>query len=978
MTAETEINPGARRPIVLCPWLVALAALALYGLTLNHWVTLGSLPFASQITGWDWHPGPLLWRPSFQPPLFFILTFPLRLLPEALRPIALNVFTALCAALTLAMLARSVRLFPHDRTREQRLREGGEHAHLSMRPAFLPIAFAALMLALELTFWENAVAATEEMLDLMVFAFLILCLLEFRASQSQRRLNLFALVYGLGMANNWALVGFFPCFLLALVWIKGLSFFNWRFMLRMTAWGLLGLLLYLMTPLLGAAAHDGGFWEILRLELGRQHYFLRMIPRGIALVIWAPVFLPLLFAAIKWPSFEGELSAGAHNLTRALFRVLHIVFLALGVLMFFDVKFSPNPHKMDLPGFLTFYYLSALSVGYFSGYVLLVSGTDVAYFWARAKGTLRLLNFTTVALLWVAAIAFPALLFYQNFPRIHALNSQAVAQFGEEMAKSLPAKTALVLGDDPTRLHLAAAACQRLGKAGQYVFIDTQSLGHREYIRFLADRYPRLKKALVNPDTLPPVIGDPQIADLLAHLSLRQPVYYLHPSFGYYFERSYLMPRGLGGDLKPYLTNALQMPIPSPEEIARNQQFFSSLAKGALVSLPDLAKRSQEALRVAMYYSASLNYWGAELQKAGTQQPHNPALLKDAGDQFAKALELNPDNLIARINLQFNASLRGLPPPPGQILNSSGLAARVNNWSAWLNLFGPADEPDLDLQIGRRMAESGDFLQAAHVFLRFLQLRPEDPNAELDLAKTFIDLGLQDAALDLARRLRSQLPSVPDDLVRVEALAHTKKGEFDTAEKVLVEAHNKDPKNENFLGVMIEFYRVMGYTALRAANGDPAREQPAINWFKRGLVTVDELLQLLNSPAHSTARSMDIPSALLKKAEMQMLVKNYDGAIATLTQVLLIDPENPLPLLNRAISELQANKLPAAKADYLAVEKLSPDWSYVIYFGLAQVAQKQKDNPSEIRYCKLYLQSAPHNTSEYTNVTQQLHKLESR
>ena len=62
----------------------------------------------------------------------------------------------------------------------------------------------------------------------------------------------------------------------------------------------------------------------------------------------SPTLIPLLFAAINWPSFEGELNAGAHNLTRVLFRVLHIVFLAVGVLMFFDVELSPSPRNMGM------------------------------------------------------------------------------------------------------------------------------------------------------------------------------------------------------------------------------------------------------------------------------------------------------------------------------------------------------------------------------------------------------------------------------------------------------------------------------------------------------------------------------------------------------------------------------------------------------------------------------------------------------
>ena len=138
MTAEDKINPSPRRTIILSPWLVVVGASLLYGITLNHWVSLKALPLIAQVTGWDWHPYSLNWRPATMAPLFLVVTAPIRLLPAAWQPAALNVFTALCAALTLGLLARSVRLLPQDRTREARLREMGAHALLSIRAAFLP------------------------------------------------------------------------------------------------------------------------------------------------------------------------------------------------------------------------------------------------------------------------------------------------------------------------------------------------------------------------------------------------------------------------------------------------------------------------------------------------------------------------------------------------------------------------------------------------------------------------------------------------------------------------------------------------------------------------------------------------------------------------------------------------------------------------------------------------------------------------
>jgi len=984
MTAENEksIGSGVKRPIVLWPWLVALAALALYGLTLNPWVTFGSLPYASQLTGWDWHPGPLPWRPNPQFPLFFLLTLPLRLLPAEWRVMGLNLFSAVCAALTLALLARSVRLLSHDRTKEQRLRESGEYALLSVRAAFLPAAFAVLLLAAQLTFWQDAVSDAGEMIDLLVFAFLILCLLEFRVSQSERWLCVFTFVYGLGVANDWALIGYFPCFLVALIWIKRAGFFHLRFLSRLTGWGVLGLLLYAMIPLWGAIRHDGTFWELLHQKLGEQHIYLTGIPRFFVAIAGVPTLLPLLFAAIHWPSSEGELILGAQNLTQVLFRVLHLVFLAIGVLMFFDVRFSPSPRNMGLgvlpgsPGFLTFYYLAALSVGYFSGYVLLVFGKDVEFGWGRAKGLLRVLNGVVTGLLWVAALGLPGWLFWLNLPHIRDFNNHAVAQFGNEMAKSLPAKPAIVLADDPARLYLAMGARQSLALPDQYIFLESRSLVHREYLRFLADHYPAFRKEIKDPDSLTNEITGLQIGEFLAHLAQRQPVYYLHPSFGRYFERVFMVPHRLGGYLLPYPTNALEVMGLSLADIATNQAYWLTLESHSLASLPELAKTNADALRIANYYSQMLDYWGTELQKAGTELKQR-ALLDDANEQFAESLRLNPNNVVARVNQQYNAHLRGVTPA-GRLVNSSDLAAEVSSWDSVFNTYGPTDEPYLDIQIGRYFATHSAYLQAARLFQRCLELAPNNPDGQLDLAKTYIDMGLVDAGLALIQDIREPFTGDPLELVRVEALAYLKTNNFAQADKLLTEGRAKYPKDQNFPGVMAEFYRLMGYKALYQGNGDTAREKEAAKWFKKSLAALDEQLQFLNAPMNVTANALQIPKINLQRVEMQMMLRDYTNAILTSTAMVRQDPENPVPLLNRAISELQIGQLDAAKKDYQVLEKVVPQRSHMVYYGLAQIAQKQNDKTAEIHYERLYLDCASPNTAEFTNVTQRLRKLEGR
>src|SRR5690606_22854035 len=110
-------------------------------------------------------------------PLHFLLTWPIRMLPPGAEIVGLNVFSAVCAALTIAVLARCVSLLPHDRTREQRQREPNELALLSIPFKWVPPVFAGLALALQLTFWENATSPSGEMLDLLLFAYAIRCLL---------------------------------------------------------------------------------------------------------------------------------------------------------------------------------------------------------------------------------------------------------------------------------------------------------------------------------------------------------------------------------------------------------------------------------------------------------------------------------------------------------------------------------------------------------------------------------------------------------------------------------------------------------------------------------------------------------------------------------------------------------------------------------------------------------------------------------
>ena len=167
--------------------------------------------------------------PEFTGPVQFVATYPFRWLPPALLPVALNFFSAVCAALTLGLLARSVVLLPQDRTDAQRKRELSAFSFLTTWSAWLPPVLAVAVAGLQLAFWQHATNYTGEMLDLLLFAFVVWSLAEYRLDEREGRLFVAAAVFGAGMADNWAMVGFFPVFLTALIWMRGLSFFNTQF-----------------------------------------------------------------------------------------------------------------------------------------------------------------------------------------------------------------------------------------------------------------------------------------------------------------------------------------------------------------------------------------------------------------------------------------------------------------------------------------------------------------------------------------------------------------------------------------------------------------------------------------------------------------------------------------------------------------------------------------------------------------------------
>src|SRR5262249_45980847 len=154
---------------------------------------------------------------QFYYPLSFLATLPIRLIPASHVPLAMNLLSAFFAAATLAVLARSVALLPHDRTEMERLRERSDFSFLTGWVAWIPPIVAVIIAGFQFTFWEHATSFSNESLQLLWVAVIVWQMLEYRMDELESRLYVVAFLYGSGISENWALSGFVPVFLTMLV-----------------------------------------------------------------------------------------------------------------------------------------------------------------------------------------------------------------------------------------------------------------------------------------------------------------------------------------------------------------------------------------------------------------------------------------------------------------------------------------------------------------------------------------------------------------------------------------------------------------------------------------------------------------------------------------------------------------------------------------------------------------------------------------
>lgn len=971
MPTENLIDPRKGFVPRYLPWLLALASFGVYLLTLEHWTSSYNVADVARISGWQW-------RPLLMRPLTFLVTLPFHLLPASAVPLVLDCFSAVCAALTLALLARSVALLPQDRTEAQRKREKSDYSFLTIPTAWLPPVFAVGVCGLQLTFWEHATNFSGEMFDLLIFAFVICSLLEYRLDERKSRLYLMAFVYGAGMAENWAMIGFFPLFLVAIIWIRGLGILNLRFVSRMLLCGVAGLLLYFLLPLMAliSGKEPITFWQALDVNLVPAHNVLKSIifcifnpGQTLPYVMLVLVYLvPLVIIAIRWSATFGDESLIGSAIASFILHIAHAAFLGFFIWMAFDPQFSPRVLGNGIP-LLTFYYLGALAIGYFAGYFLLIFGKEeILKRPSRKKPPFQALNKPVVAGVWFLATITVIGLTYRNLPLIHITNDDTVHQYAKLTEENLPRTGGYLLSDDPYRLFFICSALVQDGRDKEFVPLDTSSLTIPAYHLYLHRHYPQKWPDLVSGKKIGSIYP-PGLVQLLTALSRTNDLYYLHPSFGYYFEEFYLEPHGLVYRMKPLPSDTLLPPDPSPNLIAENQNFWTNDAASALAKVantiapPDpnapisageyillrlhisREPNLKSARQVAGYYSRSLNYWGVLLQHAGQ--------LNWAATNFENALVFNPDNVVAQINLAFNKKLQtGSPVTIDLSQVSTDQFGKYATLVDVLNANGPFDDPNYCFAYGLELFKSNGFIrQSVAQFERVRELAPDFLPARLMLAQDYLIYHLPQRVLavlhePLKNPGRFSLNETNDiGMNAMVASAYLQENDPARGIKLIDTELVHQPDNNRVLVSAAQFF---------IGNG----------LYTNAMAVINQKLKI----------DPDNPAWLYDKGYVAMELKDYPTAISALDHVLEIQTNNENALFNRAIANLDSGRLDAAQTDYLRLQLVASNSPPIVY-GLGEIARLKGETNDAIRYYQIYLSQVNTNAAEAKMVAARLKSL---
>jgi len=364
-----------------------------------------------------------------------------------------------------------------------------------------------------------------------------------------------------------------------------------------------------------------------------------------------------------------------------------------------------------------------------------------------------------------------------------------------------------------------------------------------------------------------------------------------------------------------------------------------------LVQLHIPREQSINALLIGAYCSRCLDFWGVEQQKGG--------YLTTAAESFKMALQLNPDNAVAQINLKFNETLRaGQQPRVDLNQDTSDQLGKFSTVSAAMIEGGPFDEPGFCYQFGFILVEANGFYrQAAAPLERVCELDPDFFPSRSLLARVYGMNHLPNRMLGVLRAPIEKPANFSLDLADstelhvLAAAAYFQMDDLAHGAQLFDAEVSRDPGNDTLLTTVEQVYTSRGM-------------------YTNALAVAERRLAL----------SPNDPKWLLTKGYLDNQLKRYDDAIATLGRVLAAKNDDTDALFQRARAYYLSGNLDAARGDYEKLQQSQTN-SYLFAYALGEIARQQHNTNEAIRNFEIYLNNAPTNTTEAKTVSGRLQEL---
>jgi tetratricopeptide (TPR) repeat protein len=937
------------------PCQVAFVAFVVFALTASRGVTMSSLPLAAKVAGWDW-------LPMASRPLTWLLTLPLHLLPGNWIPFALNIFSAVVAALTLGVLARSVELLPWNSPPDAK----------KIWARKLPVLLACAVCGLEFNFWSDATAATGEMVDLLLLTIPVWCLLEYRAANDPRWVNAAAFAWGLGMAENWVMLVTLPLFVASLIWLRKLRFFKLNFLLRMLLLGLAGFSLYALLPLVNwLAPHSpwgffeswGAAWLSTKGIWHTLYYGFWQWHRLLAISVLLYFLVPTLPCLVRLKNESATNQSKVDRFQTWIYRALRVVLLLACLWLTFDPEAGPRAVIRQQVGaampLLTFDYLNALGIAFLAGNLLFASQVPPQ---RRSRSPLQkfnsLLRRNTTGLLVVVTALMTTGLLVRSLPAILYVNRAPLSGFGQITARSLPSGGGILLGDEAAKLAVVQSVLRTGRAAPRWVTVDVRQLPQVKYRAQLERAFPAGWLTTAETRDLKPE----EMILLLNRLANTNRIFYLQPGAGkIIFERFYPEPLAAVSELKTYSENDFLIPPLTPAQLVEGEKFWDAAwdrelspvsqpraqrtrALAKIFSRLTIARATPPSGRLlGWWYSAWLNAWGVTLQNNGK--------LPEAHRRFEQALQLNTNNYSAILNLEVCTNLMA-----GVKLGLGGVeqvAAKFRNTAQLAQVVGacgPVDEPAVLCLLGRACQQAGWARQALQNYERAHVLAPAALMPALEMIEIFSQRRMDAKVLEIIGQIQRPITNSPDyravnlELSLREARSWMRLTNTAKANGILQSIRQQNPNDATVLEIVFKEYLAFG--------------------------EITNALQLLES---ELVRDPNNIAALNNKAALLIQSRRGTEALSVLDRALSLT-NLPAIRLNRAIARLSAGDYQAAEADYLALQNTSVE-KFSIEFGLAEIAAQRHDTNAAIQHLELCIASVPSGSQKWNEASRRLEAL---